>query len=63
MNSEAFEDTKNLLRIFEGSFPVYMYFEDTRQKMRAPKSLWCLQNDLLFSELERILGKGSVVIK
>lgn len=63
MNSEAFEDTKNLLQIFEGSFPVVMYFEDTKQKMLAPKSLWCLQHDLLFSELERILGKGSVVVK
>ncbi len=63
MNSVAFEDTKNLLQIFEGSFPVFMYFEDTKQKMRAPKSLWCLQNDLLVSELERILGKGNVVVK
>ena len=63
MNSEAFEDTKNLLQIFEGDFPVVMYFEDVKQKMLAPKSLWCLQNDLLFSELERILGKGSVVVR
>ena len=63
MNSEAFEDTKNLLQIFDGDFPVFMYFEDTKQRTRAPKSLWCLQNDLLFSELERILGKGNVVVK
>ncbi len=63
MQSEAFEDVKNLLSIFEGEFPVYMYFEDTKQRMRAPRNLWCTQTDLLISELERILGKQNVVIK
>lgn len=29
----SFEETKNLLQIFEGNFPVYMYFEDTKQRM------------------------------
>lgn len=57
MRSESFEETKNLLQIFEGNFPVYMYFEDTKQRMLAPKSLWCTQSDLLVSELER--GTGS----
>ncbi len=38
MRSESFEETKNLLQIFEGNFPVYMYFEDTKQRMLAPKS-------------------------
>ena len=47
MRSESFEETKNLLQIFEGNFPVYMYFEDTKQRMLAPKSLWCTQSDLL----------------
>ena len=58
MRSESFEETKNLLQIFEGNFPVYMYFEDTKQRMLAPKSLWCTQSDLLVSELERVLGAG-----
>ena len=63
MRSESFEETKNLLQIFEGNFPVYMYFEDTKQRMLAPKSLWCTQSDLLVSELERVLGAGSVKVK
>lgn len=61
--SESFEETKNLLQIFEGNFPVYMYFEDTKQRMLAPKSLWCTQSDLLVSELERVLGAGNVKVK
>lgn len=63
MRSESFEETKNLLQIFEGDFPVYMYFEDTKQRMLAPKSLWCTQSDLLVSELERVLGAGNVKVK
>ncbi len=63
MRSESFEETKNLLQIFEGNFPVYMYFEDTKQRMLAPKSLWCTQSDLLVSELERVLGAGNVKVK
>ena len=63
MRSESFEETKNLLQIFEGNFPVYMYFEDTKKRMLAPKSLWCTQSDLLVSELERVLGAGNVKVK
>ena len=63
MRSESFEETKNLLQIFEGNFPVYMYFEDTKQRMLAPKSLWCTQSDLLVSELERVLGASNVIVK
>ena len=63
MRSESFEETKNLLQIVEGNFPVYMYFEDTKQRMLAPKSLWCTQSDLLVSELERVLGAGNVKVK
>ena len=63
MRSESCEETKNLLQIFEGNFPVYMYFEDTKQRMLAPKSLWCTQSDLLVSELERVLGAGNVKVK
>ncbi len=63
MRSESFEETKNLLQIFEGNFPVYMYFEDTKQRMLAPKSLWCTQSDLLVSELERVLGASNVKVK
>ena len=63
MRCESFEETKNLLQIFEGNFPVYMYFEDTKQRMLAPKSLWCTQSDLLVSELERVLGAGNVKVK
>ncbi len=59
----AFDKVKNLLSIFEGDLPVYMYFEDTRQKVRAPRSLWSLDHPLLYQELERILGPGHVATR
>ncbi len=63
MQGEAFSQVKNLLGIFEGDVPVYLYFADTGEKRRAPRALWCEPSDLLISELERIVGKGNVIVQ
>ena len=54
MQGKCFDEVKNLLSIFEGPFPVYMYFEDTQKRMLAPRSLWCVQSDLLVLSLIHI---------
>ena len=59
----AYDETQNLLSIFEGGTPVYFKFDSTGQRVRAPKTLWCTPSALLLKELERILGKGNVVLK
>ena len=61
--STAFEKTKNLLTIFEGAFPVYVYFEDKKRWMLAPKSMWVDVNQVMIDELGRILGKEKVKIR
>ena len=58
-----FHKVTNLLTIFEGDFPVYVYFEDRKQLTLAPKNLWTLNSDRLCSELKRILGERNVVVK
>ena len=58
-----FHKVENLLTIFEGSLPVYMYFEDQKKLMLAPRNLWSLYHPLLIQELERVLGQGNVAIK
>lgn len=58
-----FRKVENLLTIFEGGMPVYMYFEDQKQLTQAPKNLWTVDNDLLYSELRRILGEKAVATK
>ncbi len=58
-----FGKVENLLTIFEGGMPVYMYFEDQKQLTQAPRNLWTLDNELLYSELRRILGEKAVATK
>lgn len=58
-----FHKVENLLTIFEGSLPVYMYFEDQKKLILAPRNLWSLYHPLLIQELERVLGQGNVAIK
>ena len=63
-NSIQFRKVTNLLSgIFDGSMPVYMYFEDRNQLTLAPRSLWALDHELLYPELRRILGDRNVVTK
>lgn len=61
--SPEFEKAVNLLTIFEGPLPVYMYFVDRGELTRAPKNMWTLENDRLQSELKRILGDKNVVYR
>ena len=54
---------QNLLGIFDGGMPVYIYFADTRQLTIAPRTLWALDHPLLRQELERILGPQNVAVQ
>ena len=58
-----FHKVENLLGIFEGDFPVYMYFEDCKQLTVAPRSMWTLDQPRLFDEMVRILGEKNVAIQ
>ena len=58
-----FAKVKNLLSLFEGRMPVFIYFEDTKQRVRCPHSLWTQEHPLLYQELERILGSGHIATK
>ncbi|MEG1175860.1 MAG: DNA polymerase III subunit alpha [Ruthenibacterium sp.] len=62
-SGEVFAQVQNLLSIFEGTTPVYLYVEDEHKKMLTPKSMWCTRNELLFSEMERILGTENVKVQ
>ncbi|MDD3429900.1 MAG: DNA polymerase III subunit alpha [Oscillospiraceae bacterium] len=61
--TQMYSQVTDLLDIFKGNLPVYMYFEDVEKLMLAPKSMWVLNNDKLFGELQDILGEKNVVIK
>ncbi len=59
--SEAFEKASNLLSIFEGPTPVYVFFEDTGKLTLAPQSMWVEYNQPLLTELKRVLGEKNAV--
>lgn len=54
------EKAQNLLEIFEGETPVYVFFEDTKKVSLAPRSLWVSPNAVLLDQLAQLLGTGSV---
>ena len=62
-NCPQYAKVINLLEIFDGSMPVILYLEDTRQKLAAPRRLYTSGHPLLFEELERLLGNGNVATK
>ncbi|MGN0661634.1 MAG: DNA polymerase III subunit alpha [Faecalibacterium sp.] len=62
-NSPQYAKVINLLEIFDGSIPVILYLQDTRQKLAAPRRLYASGHPLLFQELERLLGKENVATK
>ncbi len=62
-DSEEYRRTGNLLNIFEGDWPVYIRFTDTMQMVRAPQSMWAMQNNTLITELKALLGDANVAVR
>lgn len=62
MNSdekEKFGEVRSILAGGNGDVPVLIYYEDKKETLQAPKSMW-LKNDKCIPELEKLLGKDSV---
>lgn len=55
--------TENLLSIFDGSFPVYMYYNDEQKYEQRPVSEWVMPNSTMLFELKSILGQENVVLR
>ena len=62
MESEVFQKAKNLLSIFDGESPVFIYFEDTKKLTRA-NGLDTYLNETALALLSEYLGKENVVVK
>ncbi len=61
--SSSLEGVKNLLSIFEGDLPVYVFYKDTQRYEFLGKDLMISVNTPLKNELVRILGDENVVIR
>ena len=54
---------KQVLNIFDGSTPVYFYFEDSKKLLRVPRNMWVDLNDVMIRELKRRIGDKNVALK
>lgn len=61
LNSEQDRKVKNLLSIFEGNIPVYLYYNDTRKKYVSARGIDV--NIPMLEELKRLLGEKGVMLK
>ena len=62
-NSEKTEKLKNLLSIFEGRIPVYLYYEDTKKYDFLGMDFLTSINQPLTNELKHIFGEENVVVR
>ena len=57
--TEKLTRVKNILLGANGSVPVLIYYEDTKETLQAPKSMW-LKSDKSIEQLENVLGFENV---
>ncbi len=62
-SSDQTDKIKNLVSIFEGNMPVYVYFEDVAKYEFLGKDYLTSVNEPLVRELKHILGTDNVVIR
>ena len=62
-NCFEYERALLLLSIFEGSTPVYIFLEDEKKLILAPRKLWISKNDVLIRELKNKIGDRNVAVK
>jgi len=55
--------TSALLRLFSGKNPVHFYYQDTKQQVIVPQSMYADDSEGLKQRLCRILGESNVVYK
>jgi len=52
-----------LLRLFSGNIPVHFYYQDTKQQLLVPESMYAQDGEYLKNKLIEFLGEPNVVYK
>ncbi|NMA07464.1 MAG: DNA polymerase III subunit alpha, partial [Ruminococcaceae bacterium] len=61
--SAEYEKTINILQLFNGTTPVYIYLEEEKKLLLAPKKMWLDYSENVISELKSVLGDKNVATK
>ncbi|MDE5671011.1 MAG: hypothetical protein K2I14_06080, partial [Eubacterium sp.] len=60
-NDNTIEKAKNVVSIFDGSYPLYFYYLDEKKYELQSRQLFVEVNKTMLLELKRILGSDNVV--
>lgn len=63
MNGKKYRKAKQIIDIFDGNTPVFLYLENDKKLLKAPRNMWVDINDVMLSELSARLGEENVKIK
>ncbi len=62
-DSLKYREIKTYLTTLQGSVPVFVYFNDTKEYLKAPKTMWAHSDWSTINQLNFILGQENVVFK
>lgn len=62
-SAAVFEKIKEILRRHSGKSLVYMQLVDSRRLIKADRQFWVTESSQLISEIEALLGKGTVTVR
>ena len=62
-NDAMIDRISALLRLFSGNIPVHFYYQDTKQQLLVPESMYAQDGEYLKNKLIEFLGEPNVVYK
>ncbi len=63
IGGKKYNRAKQIIDIFDGNTPLYLYLENDKKLLKAPRNMWVDINDVMLSELSSRLGDDNVKIK
>ncbi len=61
-NSKLIDEITKITKPFNGNTPMYIYCEETKSVVKAPKEMWVTLNKTLLKELKDTIGEESIKI-
>ena len=61
-DDERIRKASVITSIFDGSLPLYFYYEDTKKYILQPRSAYVDVNDTMLKELKKLLGDKNVAV-
>lgn len=61
-DSTEYIRAKQVIDIFDGNTPLYVYFTDTKKLWLAPVSMYVYPNDVMIKELKKRIGEKNVAV-